>query len=177
MLRRNHSRRGTFYNPLKASTLKLLPFTPAMPATPNRPIISLASRLSEAARGFLLQALAKAGHPDIEPCHGDIFAVLFSGDALGLTELAHRTGRCKSTVSVMVRRLTALGYLEKVRDEKDTRAVLIRLTDSGKALEPVFASISAEMAEILEEGLTAKELETLEALLARSIACFAKTSK
>lgn len=148
-----------------------------MPAIPSRPIVSLASRLSEAARGFLLQALSKAGHPDIEPCHGDIFAVLFSDEALSLTELAHRTGRCKSTVSVMVRRLTALGYLEKVRDEKDTRAVLIRLTDSGKALEPVFASISAEMTGILEEGLSTHELAMLEKLLSRSIVCFAKSSE
>ncbi len=139
-----------------------------------RPIISLNARLTTAAHDFLARRLTDAGHPDIEPCHGDVFVVLFAEDALGLTELARRSGRSKSTVSVMVRRLTALGYLEKITDEKDTRAVKIRLTEKGRQLKPVFDTISQTMAETLAEGLTDPQLEALETLLTQCLANFEK---
>lgn len=139
-----------------------------------RPVISLNARLTAAAHDFLSRRLRDAGHADIEPCHGDVFVVLFAEDALGLTELARRSGRCKSTVSVMVRRLTTLGYLEKVTDDKDTRAVKIRLTEKGRKLKPVFDAISQTMAETLAEGLTAPQLEALESSLTQCLANFEK---
>lgn len=141
-----------------------------MPAV--RPILSLASRLTHAGNGFIQEALSEAGHPDIEPCHGDVFAALFQTDAIGITELARRCGRSKSTVSVMVRRLTTLGYLEKVPDPDDTRAVLIRLTDRGRRLRPVFDWISLGMNVTLSRALSDDELEALERLIEKAISGF-----
>ena len=74
----------------------------------------------------------------------------------------------------MVRRLTTLGYLEKVTDDKDTRAVKIRLTEKGRKLKPVFDAISQTMAETLAEGLTAPQLEALENILTQCLANFEK---
>ena len=74
----------------------------------------------------------------------------------------------------MVRRLTTLGYLEKVTDDKDTRAVKIRLTEKGRKLKPVFDAISQTMAETLAEGLTAPQLEALESILTQCLANFEK---
>ena len=141
-----------------------------MPAV--RPILSLASRLTHAGNDFIQKALSEAGHPDIEPCHGDLFAVLFQTDAIGITELARRCGRSKSTLSVMVRRLTALGYLEKVPDPADTRAVIIRLTERGLRLRPVFDWISLGMTVTLSKSLADDELETFERLLGKAISGF-----
>lgn len=135
--------------------------------------VSLASRFSEASHRFLETELARAGHPDLEPCHGDIFAVLFTEDGLTLTELAERSGRSKSTVSVMVRRLTTLGYLEKETNQRDTRALKINLSTEGKKLKPLFLKISESLTANLASELSETELKTLENLLARGIHCLA----
>lgn len=129
------------------------------------PIISLTARLSAQSHQFLLAHLKAAGFPDIAPCHGDVFAVLFHEDGLGLMELARRSGRSKSTVSVMVRRLTSLGYLEKTTDLRDPRAVCIRLSQKGRQLRPVFDAISEVMQQTLATHFTPEELKTFEALL------------
>ena len=145
--------------------------------TPIRPIISLNARLTAAAHEFLSRRLTEAGLAEIEPCHGDIFAVLFAENELGLTELARKSGRSKSTVSVMVRRLTSLGYLEKVINETDTRAVRIRLTPKGHQLKPVFDTISQAMADTLAQGLPDGQLEALEALLTHCLGNFEKAAR
>lgn len=137
-----------------------------------RPLVHLTSLLSAATQQYLAQSLADAGHAELEPCHGDVFVVLFAEDHLNLTELARRSGRSKSTVSVMVRRLTALGYLEKAADDEDTRAVKIRLTAKGSALRPVFDHISQAMQDVITTGFTPKELSAFEDFLTRAKANF-----
>lgn len=133
-----------------------------------RPLVHLTALLADATKQYLTKSLAEAGHAGLEPCHGDVFVVLFAEDNLSLTELARRSGRSKSTVSVMVRRLTALGYLEKVEDADDSRAVRIRLADKGVALRPVFDRISQAMQDVLTQGFTGKELSAFENFLARA---------
>ena len=133
-----------------------------------RPLVHLTALLADATKQYLTKSLADAGHAGLEPCHGDVFAVLFAEDCLTLTELARRSGRSKSTVSVMVRRLTTLGYLEKAGDADDSRAVRIRLTPQGKALRPVFDRISKAMQDVLTQGFTGKELSAFEDFLARA---------
>ncbi len=133
-----------------------------------RPLVHLTARLSDAAKRYLTKSLADAGHAALEPCHGDVFVVLFAEDCLSLTELARRSGRSKSTVSVMVRRLTALGYLEKGADDADTRAVKIRLSPQGEALRPVFDRISSAMQDVLTAGFSDAELAAFENFLKRA---------
>ena len=133
-----------------------------------RPLVHLSSRLSDGAKRYLTKSLAAAGHSDLEPCHGDVFVVLFAEDCLSLTELARRSGRSKSTLSVMVRRLTALGYLEKAADDEDTRAVKIRLSQKGEALRPVFERISQSMQDVLAASFTEEELASFEEFLSRA---------
>ncbi len=140
--------------------------------TSHCPVIALSSRLSASGRRFILQELSKAGHPDIEPCHGDVFVVLFENDNIGLTELARLSSRSKSTISVMVRRLTTLGYLEKEDDQTDTRAVRIRLSEKGQKLRPVFEKISKNMQKILSKGFSNSDLENFEQLLSRALKNF-----
>lgn len=134
--------------------------------------IYLASRLNALSRDYLTAALAKANLSDLEPCHGDLFNVLFVEDGLGLVELAVRSGRSKSTVSVMVRRLVSLGYLTKTTDEADVRAVKIHLTDKARALKPVFDRISEQMQAVLTENIHPTSLRTLESLLTQAVKNF-----
>ena len=47
--------------------------------------------------------------------------------------LANHLGQNDSAITAMVTRLVRLGHIHKVRDDRDGRAVRLRLTSSGKA--------------------------------------------
>ena len=78
----------------------------------------------------LHEELARQGHPDARPAHG--FALQAIGPA-GATAsaLGRRLGVSKQAAGKTVDRLTRLGYVERVADEADGRAKLIRLTPRG----------------------------------------------
>lgn len=78
----------------------------------------------------LHEELARQGHPDARPAHG--FALQAIGPA-GATAsaLGRRLGVSKQAAGKTVDRLARLGYVERVADEADGRAKLIRLTPRG----------------------------------------------
>ena len=136
-------------------------------------IISLASRLQELASDFILSELVRRGISDLAPCHGDILASLFNGaEGCTLSELAGMTNRTKSTVSVLVDKLVASGYVVKTAGRQDTRTVQITLTDKGKSLRHVFEEISSAMNAKLLDGFKTYEAQALEDMLHRCTANF-----
>ena len=62
-------------------------------------LIERTCALARASHEYLKQALADAGYPQIEPCHGDVFHVLFEHESVGIAQLSEKTHRSKSTVS------------------------------------------------------------------------------
>jgi DNA-binding MarR family transcriptional regulator len=82
-------------------------------------------------------------------------------------QLAQAIDRDKSTVTVLVNKLAGLSYLEKRKDESDGRVTLIRLTEKGQRLEPVFKEISVGLIGKVYEGFTDLEQEILITLLDR----------
>ena len=100
------------------------------------------ARLHALTRARIEALLAQHGITDIEPCHGDIFTVLFAEKSLPLTELAAKTHRCKSTVSVMVGRLVKAGWLQKTADPEDARRITVALTEKGRKIEGIFEAVS-----------------------------------
>ncbi len=135
-------------------------------------VIHQNAKLHASAKDFLELELSKAGHPDIEPCHGDLFACLFKDGPLPLTELAKRSGRSKSTISVMVAHLERKGYLQKTKDPSNARSRIISLTPMGEALEPLFQEISQKMQDKLLHALCANEIKELEILLTKALKSF-----
>ena len=59
-----------------------------------------------------------------------------------MSELAKQVHRTKSTVTALVEKLERNGYVLRIPDPEDSRGVLVRLTDKGRALEPAFEAIS-----------------------------------
>ena len=130
-------------------------------------VVWLAARLVENANGFLKGELAAAGYRDISTSQGDIFAALFRKDGQAVSELARATRRTKSTVSVMVDKLSASGYVEKRSSAEDSRAVGVWLTEKGRAFEDPLMQISARMNEKLAGGFRDHELAALTDFLMR----------
>jgi DNA-binding MarR family transcriptional regulator len=70
-------------------------------------------------------------------------------------------------VTTLVDKLIALDYVEKVKDDPDSRVTLVKLTEQGKALKPDFEEISARLLSKVYEGISAEEQQGLVALLSR----------
>ena len=133
---------------------------------PNQTMVPfLAGLLLAGTSAFVAEEMRKRG---IE----DLLVHLFGGEALTVTELAQRTGRTKSTISVLAGKLEKAGYLRREPDPADARLLRLRLTEKGEALEDAFAEITAEMHRKISEGLGEQELAVLEALLAKSAQIF-----
>jgi MarR family transcriptional regulator, organic hydroperoxide resistance regulator len=62
-----------------------------------------------------------------------VLAELGKEDALSLKDLAERTRTDQSSVSVVVGRLVAAGYITRARAEDDARRLVLKLTRSGRA--------------------------------------------
>ncbi|MFE1407523.1 MarR family winged helix-turn-helix transcriptional regulator [Streptomyces sp. NPDC058770] len=71
--------------------------------------------------------------------------------------LAHLTSLDRSTVNLIVRRLTDQQYVSQVRDEKDRRRTLLRLTDEGAELLSSLIPPAEEINEQLLQSLPADQ--------------------
>jgi len=93
---------------------------------------------------------------------------LWQHGPLSLRELSDLLHLEPATASPLVRRLAALGLVERSRSEHDERALEIRLTDAGRAMRARAEQIPATMVERL--GLDVDEVrrirEAAELLLA-----------
>ena len=130
-------------------------------------IIGLISTVRDKANKFILQQLREHGIEDIVPAHGSVFVALFRNSELPMGRIAQIIERDKSTVTTLVNKLTALGYLEKRRDDSDNRVTLIRLTEKGRLLESDFWTISKNLLEKVYDGFSDLEKEILLKLVTR----------
>lgn len=63
-----------------------------------------------------------------------VMLVLWEEDHIDLKQLGERLTLDSGTLSPLIKRLTQLGYVEKVRATEDERRIVLSLTDSGSAL-------------------------------------------
>jgi len=78
-----------------------------------------------------------------------------------------------ATLSPMLKRLEALGYLTRTRSTRDERALAVDLTDKGRELRKDAEKIPYRVVE--ELGMELAELEELHAALSRVLAATQKT--
>ena len=129
-------------------------------------IFSHASRLRESGNRFILAELEKVGLSDSAPSHGDILVRLLACD---MSELAKQVHRTKSTVTALVEKLERNGYVLRIPDPEDSRGVLVRLTDKGRALEPAFEAISNGLQRLITDRLSEEEAALLDRLLDKCV--------
>ena len=143
-----------------------------MPNRKQTTVPFLAGLFRTRSNEFFIAELQRRGIEDLVPAHGDLFTHLFGGGSLTVTELAERTGRTKSTVSVLAGKLEKAGYLLREPDPRDARVLRLRLTEKGEALDKVFAEISEELHRRMLAALGPDNLTLLERLLEKSTLIF-----
>ncbi len=92
-----------------------------------------------------------------------VMLALWEDDAVGesstLTELAGRLCLDPGTLSPLLRRLEASGYVDRTRSSDDARLVEIRVTAAGRRLRALAAHVPHEVARV--SGLTLDELANI----------------
>ena len=130
-------------------------------------IIALVSAVRQKASHFIAEQLKRRGITDIATPYGGIFVHLFKNGELSMGDIARRIDRDKSTVTSLVKKLVALGYVETNTSSSDSRVTTVRLTGKGGALENDFKEISIMLQEMIYQDFSALEKDILVRLLMR----------
>ncbi|MFF2528333.1 MarR family winged helix-turn-helix transcriptional regulator [Brevibacillus sp. NPDC058079] len=133
---------------------------------------SLISHIRDAVNKFIISELEKHGVEGIVPSHGDILLCLYKHDNVTMKELAEYIHRTKPTVTVLVNKLVACGYVIREKDVNDNRITYIKLTQRGMELQPIFQEVSNRIREMMYGGLSEAEGELLENLLEKVLQRF-----
>ena len=132
-------------------------------------IVGLIANIREKTNRFIIQELRKRDIEGLGPSHGDILINLYQHDGLPMAELAKKIHRDKSTITTLVDKLAAAGYVKRVKDPNDRRITYICLTEKGKALKTGFYEISQELLERIYTGFSDLEKELVVRLLERML--------
>ena len=127
----------------------------------------LVSRIKQVSGRLLERMLAERGIDAFNGAQGRILFVLWQGDGVPISELSQQTGLAMTTLTSMLDRMEAAGLVQRDRDRKDRRKVLVVLTGRARELQGDFDEVSAEMNAIHYEGFSEEEIEQLEGYLER----------
>ena len=126
--------------------------------------------------GFLMAKIRQVGERvflrrmkdsgvEINPAQGRIMFALWQKDGVSIQELAKKTQLGKSTLTSMLDRLEAMGYLRRQRSDRDRRKIMIYRTEKDRAMEKQYAELSEQMTEIWYAGFAETEIDQFEAAL------------
>ncbi|MEM9280486.1 MAG: MarR family transcriptional regulator [Verrucomicrobiota bacterium] len=105
----------------------------------------------------------------VRPGMGTVFYALWEGDDVTMTVLAERTELAPSSLTRTVRQMEKAGLVTRRKCPEDGRAVKIELTELGISLKPKGDLVVSRLREVVEKGLTAKEIEAVKSGLAKMI--------
>lgn len=130
-------------------------------------LVSVLSRTLAHANCFLVHEMDAAGLSGLATSHGDILRQLFEHDGLSMHAIAERVDRDPSTVTALVKRLVADGYVTTERSAGDRRTVVVSLTERGRALERDFMETSQRLRRVQSAGVSPEESEIARRVLVR----------
>ncbi|WP_461206013.1 MarR family winged helix-turn-helix transcriptional regulator [Clostridium sp. DL1XJH146] len=129
-------------------------------------IVYFISRTKKKMIDFLEKKLEEQDIYGLIPSHGNILTALYENEKeLTMKEIARIIGKDKSTVTPLINKLVKLGYVEKLKCEKDKRITFIKLTEKGRENESKYMNISKEIYETAYKGFTEEEKEVFLRLL------------
>ena len=99
-----------------------------------------------------------------------VFMVLWEEDGIRVSDLCRRLYLDNGTVTPLLKKMEAEGYIDRVRESRDERVVTVRLTEKGRALKEAARDIPEAIGSCVQlsqeeagqlYGLLYKVLETL----------------
>ncbi|MBQ7090545.1 MAG: MarR family transcriptional regulator [Clostridia bacterium] len=92
---------------------------------------------------------------------------LAHNDSLTQLELARRTHLSSPAISVILQKMEADGLVARGSDPSDQRAILVRLTEAGRATDRKVVAAIHETEDELLKGISAEEIETVRTILTK----------
>jgi len=128
--------------------------------------------------GFLMAKIRQVGERifyrklkesgiEINPAHGRTMFALWPNDGISIQELATKTQLGKSTLTSMLDRLEAMGYIRRQRSEQDRRKIFIFRTPKDRMMEKRYVELSEDIAELWYKGFSPEDIEAFERCLQR----------
>lgn len=122
--------------------------------------ISIIGKIKDAANQLIVRELVKRGHEGLAPSHGEILSLLLFKGELTKTEIAASINRERSTVTTLIKKLEALGYIKSRVNETDARSTIVSLTEKGQLMKTDFIEISEMLYERQYKGMTKGQIES-----------------
>ena len=129
--------------------------------------VSKISLIHTLSADFLSRRLKDKGFDEFASSHGNILFQLSKNEKIKMKQLAEKINRDKSTTTVLVRKLEALGLVKEEPDLNDKRNKIISLTEKGKEYNQITSEISKELIDTFYKDFTDSEKEKLWAFLCR----------
>ena len=136
---------------------------------PGTDIASVIAKLRNKINGYIIARLADEGISGLAPSHGAIFIALYHDGPQPMLALSEKINRDKSTLTVLVRKLEALGYVKREPDAADRRSSIIHLTEKGFKFRATFERISDELIDRIWGQTPPKERRKLDEELKRML--------
>ena len=124
----------------------------------------LMAKIRQVGERIFLRKMKDSG-AEINPAQGRIMFALWRSDGVSIQELAKKTQLGKSTLTSMLDRLEAMGYIRRQRSDSDRRRILIFRTAKDKALEKKYVELSEKMTELWYKGFAEVEIDQFETSL------------
>ena len=124
----------------------------------------LMAKIRQVGERIFLRKMKDSG-VEINPAQGRIMFALWRSDGVAIQELAQKTQLGKSTLTSMLDRLEAMGYVRRQRSDRDRRRILIFRTEKDRALEKKYVELSEKMTELWYEGFAETEINQFETSL------------
>lgn len=131
-------------------------------------VIGLISNIREKSAHFINDQLKNKNANDLINSYGTILSILYDNNGkISLNLIGKLTGKKKSTLTDMIKKLVTLGYIIREKSEIDKRSIEISLTKKGWDFQPIFKEISYNLLEKAYSGFSQEEKELLITLLQR----------
>ncbi len=123
----------------------------------------LVAKIHQVSGRVFAKKLKEHNISEINPAQGRILFVLWENDGIPIRSLAEKTMLEKSTMTSMLDRLEAMGYIKRVPSGEDRREILIWRTEKDKAFQKLYSEVSDDMTKLFYRGLSEQEIDRLEA--------------
>jgi len=143
-----------------------------MPKTPSALPDHLGYWLRKLSNAVSASFAARLALHDVTVPQWVVLRVLFDQDSVPLKDIVARVEVDQGSLSRMVERLMARGWVQRTADPSDRRAVAISLTPIGRSLVPKLAAEADKNDQAFFAGLSPTEreklLRTMQKLLAQN---------
>jgi DNA-binding MarR family transcriptional regulator len=127
----------------------------------------LISKIHQLSGRITSRKLKMCNTVEINPAQGRILFFLWQNDGISIQEVSQMTSLEKSTLTSMLDRLEASGYIRRSPCSDDRRKILIYANEKGKNLKFTYEKVIREMAGIFYKGFSQEEIDSFEGYLER----------